>query len=73
VVNSEELIGTIEYVTLYKRCHINRCCHNRTKQYLNVFIIDIYRIVDNIGNEYSLRTHASSVLGTLCLYTYTCE
>jgi hypothetical protein len=29
LVNSEELIGTAEYLTLYTRCHINRYRCNR--------------------------------------------
>jgi len=28
--NSEELIGTTEYVTLYAGCRINRCRYNRS-------------------------------------------
>jgi len=28
MVNSEELIGTTEYLTLYTRCRINRCRYN---------------------------------------------
>jgi hypothetical protein len=30
-VNSEELFGTTEYVTLYTRCRINRCRYNRVR------------------------------------------
>jgi hypothetical protein len=29
MVNSEELIGTAEYLTLYASCRINRCRYNR--------------------------------------------
>jgi hypothetical protein len=29
MVNSEELIGTTEYLTLYAECGINRCRNNR--------------------------------------------
>jgi len=29
MVNSEELIGTTECVTLYARCRINRCRYQR--------------------------------------------
>jgi hypothetical protein len=29
MVNSEELIGTTEYLTLYTRCGINRCRYKR--------------------------------------------
>jgi hypothetical protein len=31
MVNSEELIGTTEYLTLYTRCRINRCRYNRVR------------------------------------------
>jgi hypothetical protein len=37
MVNSEELIGTTDYLTLYTRCHINRCRYNRVRLY-NVFL-----------------------------------
>jgi hypothetical protein len=36
MVNSEELIGTIEYPTLYTRCRINRCRYNRVRLYLSI-------------------------------------
>jgi len=29
MVNSEELIGTTEYLTLCAKCGINLCCYNR--------------------------------------------
>jgi hypothetical protein len=29
MVNSKELIGTKEYVTVQSRSHINLCCYNR--------------------------------------------
>jgi hypothetical protein len=29
MVNSEELTGTTEYLTLYTECRINRCRYNR--------------------------------------------
>jgi len=32
MVNSEELIGTAEYLTLQGRCRINRCRYNRGVQ-----------------------------------------
>ena len=31
IVNNEELIGTIEYPTLYKECRTNRCRYNRVR------------------------------------------
>jgi hypothetical protein len=34
MVNSEELIGTTECLTLYTRCCINRCCYNRVQLYV---------------------------------------
>jgi hypothetical protein len=33
MVNSRELIGTTEYLTLYTRCRINRCRYNRVRLY----------------------------------------
>ena len=35
MVNSEELIGTAEHVTLYTRCYLNRYRYNRVRLYLN--------------------------------------
>ena len=29
MINSEKFIGTIEYLTLYTRCSMNRCRYNR--------------------------------------------
>jgi len=34
MVNSEELIGTTGYLTLYTRCRINRFRYNRVRLYL---------------------------------------
>ena len=34
MVNSEELIGTTEYLTLYMGRGINRCRYNRVRLYL---------------------------------------
>ena len=31
MVNSEELIGTTEYLTLYAGCRIKRCRYNRVR------------------------------------------
>jgi hypothetical protein len=33
MVNCEELVGTTEYLTLYARCHINRCRYSRVRLY----------------------------------------
>jgi hypothetical protein len=33
MVNSEELIGTTEYLTLQRRCRINGCRYNRVRLY----------------------------------------
>ena len=33
MVNSEESIGTTEYLTLQTRCRINRCRYNRVQLY----------------------------------------
>jgi hypothetical protein len=34
MANSEELIRTIEHVTLYARCRFNRCRYKRVRLYL---------------------------------------
>jgi hypothetical protein len=34
MVNSEELIGIAQYLTLYTRCRLNRCRYNRVRLYL---------------------------------------
>ena len=34
MVNSEELIGTTEYLALYTRCRINRCRYKRGRLYM---------------------------------------
>jgi len=39
MVNSEELIGTAEYLTLWTRCGISRCLYNRVRLYLNARIL----------------------------------
>jgi hypothetical protein len=38
MINSEELIGTTEYLTLQRRCRINRCCYNRSRLYIYIYI-----------------------------------
>jgi hypothetical protein len=39
VVNSEELIATTEYLTLYTECRINRCRYNRVRLYIDINVI----------------------------------
>jgi len=34
MVNSEELIGTAEHLTLYTRCRLNRCRYIRVQLYI---------------------------------------
>jgi hypothetical protein len=36
MVNSEELIGTKEYLTLQTRYRINRCRYNRVQLYIKI-------------------------------------
>jgi hypothetical protein len=36
MVNSEELIGTTEYLTLETRCRINQCLYNRVQLYIEI-------------------------------------
>jgi hypothetical protein len=33
MVKSEEIIGTAEWLTIYKRCRINQCLYNRARLY----------------------------------------
>jgi hypothetical protein len=37
MVNSEELIGTAEYLTLQTRCRINRCHYKRVLPYIKSY------------------------------------
>jgi len=36
MVNSEELNGTTEHLTLYKRCRLNRYRYNRVRRHIIV-------------------------------------
>jgi hypothetical protein len=38
-VNREELIVTTEYLTLWKRCRVNRCFYNRVLLYISVLVV----------------------------------
>jgi hypothetical protein len=38
MVNIEELIRIAQYLTLYTRCRIKRCCYNRVRLNLALFI-----------------------------------
>ena len=44
MVNSEELIGTIEYLTLWARCRVNRFRCNRVRLYLHYIQAEIILI-----------------------------
>jgi hypothetical protein len=57
MVNSEELIGTTEYLTLYTRRRINRCRYNRVRLY-------------NLQDRYCLNIHFFWDV-TLCRLMYT--
>jgi hypothetical protein len=41
IINSEELIGTPEYLILQKRCSTNRCCYNRVRLYGHICFVFI--------------------------------
>jgi hypothetical protein len=47
VVNSEELIGTTDYVTVYAKCRLNRCRYNRVLLY--IILIRTYNIRKLVG------------------------
>jgi hypothetical protein len=51
MVNSEKLIRTIQYLTLYTRCSINWCCYNRVRLYLILFIR--FRVVVQCNTVYN--------------------
>jgi hypothetical protein len=36
MVNSDEITGTTEYLTLQTRCRINRCRYNRVQLYITI-------------------------------------
>jgi hypothetical protein len=37
-VHCEEVIGTAAYLTLYTRFGVNRCCYNRVRLYLSLWV-----------------------------------
>ena len=47
MVNSEDLIGTTEYVAVYARCRLNRCRYNRVLLY--IIVIRTYNIRKLLG------------------------
>jgi hypothetical protein len=44
-INSEELIGTAEYLTLQTSCRINRCCVNRVLLCVYIYMHETERQV----------------------------
>jgi hypothetical protein len=44
MVNSEDLIGTTEYLTLQARCCINRCRYNRVRLYVNSLFMSVCKV-----------------------------
>jgi hypothetical protein len=61
VVNSEKLIGTTEYLTLYTRCRINRCRYNRVRPvYIYIYIYcDVSREPAGFINGEGMLCHGS--------------
>jgi hypothetical protein len=55
MVNSEELIGTTEYVTLYKRCRLNRSRYNRFRLYFPFACTTLFSISKIIGTVTALK------------------
>jgi len=47
MVNSEELIGTTEYLALYARCRISRYRYNRTCVYLLLLLASCENKIHN--------------------------
>ena len=67
MVNSEELIGTAEYLTLQARYRINRCRYNRVRPYYYATITVIFvqhSSLMNTNNDHwcdiRFRTHFKS-------------
>ena len=54
LVNSEELIGTTEYLTLQTRFRTNRCRYNRSRPY---YTCTYTRIADKRLISFSLNTN----------------
>jgi hypothetical protein len=68
MVNSEELIGNTEYLTLYTRCRINRCRYNGVRQFIRSPYL-FYLLTVNVDVVYChLITfrHTSHSAGLLC-------
>jgi hypothetical protein len=51
VVNSDELLGNTEYLTLYTWCRVNRCRYNRVRLYFLTVTLT-YRL----GYQYFILT-----------------
>jgi hypothetical protein len=58
MVNSDELIGTTEHLTLETRCRINRCRYNRFRLYISLYVPGNTKFlpvhIPYIANDYSL-------------------
>jgi hypothetical protein len=72
MVNSEELVGTTEHVTLYARCHLNRCRYNRVRVCMVVFDGQVIGRVTvprrNVkGRAYLHTSHPVSRCCTICI------
>ena len=55
--NSEELIGTAEYLTLWRRCGISRCRYNRVRLYLNAHILKFLLRIINFTRLFNTKMH----------------
>jgi len=49
VVENELFIGSIEYLTLYRRCHIDRCRYKRVDCFCNYSSKNIYKHLDSLS------------------------
>jgi hypothetical protein len=59
MVNSEELIGTTEYLTMQARCRINRCRYNRVPLYLYLYLLAC--VCESASGNYALLQRQLSV------------
>jgi len=70
MVNSEVLIGTAKYLTLWTRCHINRCHYKQVLLYLCALRWYYYYIIDKCTDYGSYKVDLYIV--SLCLRHTSC-
>ena len=77
MVNSDELMGTTEYLTLYARCRISRCRYNQVRLYF-LWGAVLYVLVITLGGckaggcKPSCRKPGGLLFAKLCTYSDVC-